>query len=305
MKKSLLTKNAQAIQVIAQDFMNTEIGERIKTVSEFETMIDVARGTIQNSIKLLTKTEAVVLISKGALGTYMVKKNLHLLLDFAGFSFIIGVMPLPYSRLYEGLSTGLLETMEQNLNIPVNMAYMRGASRRIEMILNNRYDFAIISKYAAMRHIEEDDDIQIIKEFPIHSYLNNHVLMTRKGEDINTLDVIKVGIDYDSIDQVAITKEIIKNKNVKLIGISYNQILEKLASKEIDGAVWNGDEINYSIVDIDVVSIPVKEELNTIAVIVINKERTELVSLLTHWIDEEKVIEIQKQILDGDKLPSY
>ena len=31
--------------------------------------------------------------------------------------------------------------MNNNLNIDVNMAYMRGAENRINMILNGRYDF--------------------------------------------------------------------------------------------------------------------------------------------------------------------
>ncbi|QIK70396.1 hypothetical protein G7062_08830 [Erysipelothrix sp. HDW6C] len=304
-KISLLTKNAVAIEIIAKDFIFTDVGQKIKTVSQFESMIDVARGTIQNSIKVLTQSGAVVLESRGQLGTFIRKKNLKTLLEFAGISFLIGVMPLPYSRLYEGLSTGLLFAMENNLNIPVNMAYMRGAQRRIQMILNQRYDFAIVSKFAALKYIQENNTIEIIKEFGVSSYLSNHVIMFSDSGSSAITDGMRIGIDYDSIDQASLTKKACEGKDVTFIQVSYTQLLNKLKSGDIDATVWNGDEIDASIRNIHTIGLSLENDDNTIAVVVIDSNRQELKKLINDLLNIDEVIHIQKQVVDGDIIPSY
>ena len=114
MPYNLVTKNAHTVRELAKYFITVEENSRIVTVSEFESMIDTARGTIQNSLKVLSEANAITLVSRGHLGTFLIHKNLSLLLNFAGITFLVGVMPLPYSKLYEGLSTGLVQTMENH-----------------------------------------------------------------------------------------------------------------------------------------------------------------------------------------------
>ena len=213
---SLISKNALVVEHLSKYFIGVEDNSRIKTISELENEIIAARGTIQNSMNLLKIAGAITLKPRGHLGTFLISKDLSLLLRYANISFIVGVMPLPYSKLYEGLSTGLLHTMENKLNIPVNMAYMRGASRRIEMMLNGRYDFAILSKFAALDYLQHNDDIEIITEFEPGSFLNKHVVMFNTPDKQVIEDGMRVGIDYDSIDQAALTLEVSKPLNVKL-----------------------------------------------------------------------------------------
>ena len=144
--QKLLSKNGLSTMALAKEFMSCDIGSKIPTVSELNEKIGLARGTIQNSIKFLQDNGAIKLESKGHLGTYLISKNTLILLAFAGITSIVGVMPLPYSKKYEGLATGLIVTMENQYSIPASMAYMRGAENRIAMLLAERYDFAIVSK---------------------------------------------------------------------------------------------------------------------------------------------------------------
>lgn len=304
-KSSFITKNAQAIEYIAKYFILQDVGSRIFTISQFEENINVARGTIQNSIKMLTSIGAVTIKSHGHLGSYLVHKDSKLLLQFAGINFIVGVMPLPYSRIYEGLSTALLFTMENESNIPVNMAYMRGAQRRIQMVLNQRYDFAVISKFAADNYLNDNHDIEIIKEFKPGSYLSKHVLMLSDPNCSEIQDGMKVGIDYDSIDQSLLTKEACKGKNVEFIHVSYTQLLEKIISKEIDATVWNGDEIDTKLIEFHTIPLVLEADDNTRAVVIVDSKRSELKKILNDLINEKEVERIQKLVIDGTIIPSY
>lgn len=302
---SLVTKNAFAIEFISRYFISTEEGSKILTISQFEELIPVARGTIQNSIKILTESKAVTIQSRGKLGSFLTAKDSKILLKYAGINFLVGVMPLPYSKIYEGLSTGLLQTMENKLNIPVNMAYMRGAERRIEMILNQRYDFAIISKFAASRYLLEHDDITIIQEFEHGSFLSGHVLMFSDPKFTQITDGMKIGIDRASIDQSYLTQEVCKDKDVEFVEVSYTQLTEKLALKEIDATVWNGDEVDSTMKNIHFVDLDLKDNDNTKAVVIISSERLELKTVLNDMIDISEVEDIQRKVLDGRMIPSY
>ncbi|WZU02260.1 hypothetical protein MGH68_04375 [Erysipelothrix sp. D19-032] len=88
-RRKLMTKNALAIEYLAKDFISRDIGSKILTISEYEKMIDVARGTIQNAIKQLVDSGAIAVESRGQLGTYLSHKDLKLLLEFRR-NFIFG-----------------------------------------------------------------------------------------------------------------------------------------------------------------------------------------------------------------------
>ena len=241
--QKLLSKNGLSTMALAKEFLNCDIGDKIPTVSELNEKIGLARGTIQNSIKFLQSNGAIKLESKGHLGTYLIYKNTLILLAFAGISSIVGVMPLPYSKKYEGLATGLIVAMENQYNVPASMAYVRGAENRIAMLVADRYDFAVVSKYAAINFNKRKESIAIVKEFGPHSYLFKHVILFHDKDATEIVDGMKVGIDVESIDQRVMTEKVCEDKNVQYVRLGYNQILEKLQDGTIDAAVWNEDII--------------------------------------------------------------
>ena len=53
---------------------------------------------------------------------------------------------LAYTRLYEGLASGLKAQFD---GIPFYYAHMRGADIRVECLLNGVYDMAVVSRLAA------------------------------------------------------------------------------------------------------------------------------------------------------------
>ena len=304
-KEMLYSKNGLTTMTLAKLFLGLEEGSKIPTVTELNENIDLARGTIQNSIKMLQNQNAIRLESRGHLGTFLKHKDMRILLDFAGISSIVGVMPLPYSKRYEGFATGIIVALENQYNVPVSMAYMRGAQNRISMLLSDRYDFAIISKYAALEMQKKHVDIQIVKSFGTHSYLSNHIIVFHDADKKEIEDGMCVGVDKDSIDQYNLTMRVCSGKAVTLVPLEYNQILEKTLQGEIDAAIWNEDEVTDKLIPINYQSIQLDDTSDTEAVLVVNSQKKEMAALLNEKIDIHTVLNNQKLVLEGKITPSY
>ena len=303
--QKLLSKNGLSTMTLAKEFLFWKLGEKIPTVSDLKEKVGLARGTIQNSIKFLQENGAIKLESKGHLGTFLIAKNTAILLAFAGITSIVGVMPLPYSKRYEGFATGLIVAMENQYNLPASMAYMRGAANRIAMLLADRYDFAIISRYAANNIMKKNDSVQIVKAFGRHSYLSEHVIVFHDAKCKAIENGMKIGIDNDSIDQKVLTEHACEGKQVEFVQVEYNQILEKIISGELDAAIWNEDEITDKHLHINYVSLPSDNIDDTEAVMVVNTQRREMAGLLSELIDVQIVLDNQKLVLEGKITPSY
>lgn len=303
--EDLMGKNAIATIKVSKELLKYSVGERIPTVSEFVDSLCLARGTVQNAIKTLVDHEAVRIESKGHLGSYLVKKNMRVLLKFAGVRMLLGTMPLPYSRRYEGLASGLITSMENNYDLPINLAYMRGSVNRISMVLQKRYDFAVVSRYAANYFIEKyPDKIEIVVGFGAGSYLSNHVIMFHNPNIREIQDGMKVGIDSASIDQKELTQFVCQGKNVEFIEIEYSRIIERVISGDIDATVMNIDEANDKHVKIHTKSIQQVNKDNTEAVLVVAREN-EISTLIKELVDVETVLNIQRLVLEEKITPSY
>lgn len=304
--KLLHSKSYTVTQNLANYFISLDEGVRILTISEFLERIDVARGTIQNSLNILKESNAIQLSSRGKLGTFLDSKDNNLLMKFAGIDFIVGVMPLPYTKIYEGLSTGIIETMSKSINVPVYMGYMRGAQKRIELVRMGRYDFAVVSKYAALEYQEYNPDaITIAKNFGKHSYLKGHTLVLRDPKFNGIETGMRVAIDYDSIDQSTLTLNAIEGISVKLIPMSYTQFGSSLHSNQIDAMIWNKDEVAISLDGFKQVDIKTEALENTEAVLVVANERLEMFKLISDGLVKEEVLSIQSDIETGKRMPQY
>ena len=130
---SLMNKCGLASIEISKMFLELEVGSRIPTVTEISKNFSLPRGTVQNAIKNLTDLGAIKLQAKGYKGTTLTEKNTRILLEIIGVTDLAGIMPFPYSKRHEGLASGLTKTLE-NSEIPVYIAYMRGAVKRMRMV---------------------------------------------------------------------------------------------------------------------------------------------------------------------------
>src|SRR5690606_6464418 len=169
----LFSKNGLAAQKIAKELISINEGERIPRVDDFVQSLDLGRGTVQGALKVLEELRAIQLDSRGHLGTFLIHKNIHVLKEIAGVGSLMGAMPLPYSPLYEGLGTGLIEVSDM-VHDRINLAYMRGSKQRLEGLNSRRYDFVVMSLLAAEEEMERHDHLQIAINFGPQTYVTAH-----------------------------------------------------------------------------------------------------------------------------------
>ena len=304
-QKLLFSKNGLSTRKLANLLITYEEGDRIPTVTELNDEIRLARGTVQNAIKLLQQCGAVELESHGKSGTILKRRDVKKLLEIAGINTILGVMPLPYSRRYEGLATGLVANVENRYDIPVSLAFMRGSRNRVSLVVCDRYDFAVVSRYAAQRMIDSGMPIRIVKSFGLHSYLSNHIVVFHDKNCTGVQDGMRIGVDQSSVDQKEMTEWACQGKKVEFVNVEYTQVLQKVQSGEVDAAVWNMDEIRDKLYDMSYKILDFEQEKDTEAVIVVKKDRRELVSLIGSLIDVDVVLNNQKLVMEGKLIASY
>src|SRR5690625_645504 len=303
----LFSKNGLAAKQIAQMLIPINECEHIPRVEDFVKQLSIGSGTVQGALKVVESLTAVKLESRGHLGTFVVKRNLHLLKEIAGVGELMGAMPLPYSTLYEGLATGLIEVSGQLMN-GINLVYMRGSKQRIEGLKSRRYDFIVLSQLAADEEIKHDDQLTIGLNFGRKTYVTSHKVFLADPKKKKIESGMRVGIDYSSLDQLKITLLECANIDVELISINYMQLFENLQNGTLDAAVWNSDESRsvkaFKQVNFQSEQARTIAEKATTSVILIEKEREEVLNYFSQ-LDKDKVKQIQQLVVEYKKIPHY
>lgn len=302
----LMQKNGFIALKLARELMTVKTGDRIGTVQEYSQKYGTGRGTVQSAFKLLCSYNAIQLEPHGHLGTFVSDIDYKILWDFTGFGTIMGVMPLPYSKLYEGLATGLYKVLKKR-NIPFSLAYMRGSVPRLDALVNGHYDFVITSHLAAQHAIKQGTEIDIVLNFGKGTYVTQHATVFSKASYNKIEDGMRIGVDYSSIDHYLLTLAECKNRNVIFKEMAYNQLIPKLQNGQIDAAVWNVDEIIERKISLKYIPVDagIFQDFDTEAVLVVGKDNFGINNLLSAFISPGKVTNYQRQVVSNRIVPNY
>lgn len=307
MKESFLMKKGQVVRKLSSSLMKLKINDRLPSISEFQEEFDVSRGTVQNSIEFLKSIGGFDAVSKGRLGSFITELDYSVLQEYALEETIIGTMTLPYSRLYEGFATGIYGAF-QEADVPLNLAYIRGAKERIKSVTSRMFRFAVVSKFAACEAIRKGEPINIILDLGEKTYLSEHVLLLANKEKHMIENKMKIGIDFDSIDQYKLTEKLVTGLDVQLVEINGSQMISGLRSGLIDAGVWNIDEIvDKGLEDIHWVQLSDQYQDSAFSTtVIVGHVADEVIrSIFANRIEKNKIIEIQTAVLKGRILPQY
>lgn len=307
MSDNFKKKKGIVVNYLASDLLQLKKGDRLLSVSEYQNKYDTSRGTVQNAFTYLKKENAIQTKSHGHLGTFIEDIDYFILQKFAISESILGTMTLPYSKLYEGLATGIYEAFKDN-QIALNMAYIRGSKERIYSISQKTYRFAVVSRFAAKQAIEQNKPIEIVVDFGNHTYLSEHVLLFSEPKRKRIVDNMRIAIDYDSFDQYILTQKMIEGKNVRLVSMPGHQIIFALKNGTIDAGIWNFDEINDRAYPDIYYSKISEENINldmSASVIICQEEDSSMKTIFKKNIDKNKILEVQNKVKNGEIIPSY
>ncbi|MDO1604942.1 GntR family transcriptional regulator YhfZ [Lactobacillus sp. YT155] len=235
-------KESLAVIYLAKRFLDLTVGSRIPSIDELTADSEFSRGTIQNGLTTLKEEKAITIKSHGYQGSVLVNLDRLKLLKYTDFDFLVGSMPLPYTKKYEGLAGAIYKYFRAN-EINFNMAYVNGSVNRVQGLLDNRFNFSIVSELSADFFISKYPELEKSLILDKETFVSEHILMVTQGIKNGIKEIKKVGIDNSSEDFRVLTKLVFDNREVEYEEIPYNQIVEKVRLGEVDAAIWNKDEL--------------------------------------------------------------
>ncbi|MFZ5825052.1 MAG: GntR family transcriptional regulator YhfZ [Bacillota bacterium] len=302
----MLHRYGSVAESLALRLLALQPGDRLDPVGQLAAEFGTGRGTVQSAFRVLTQEGAVVLHNRGSLGAFVKEIDYHKLLDIADLSPIIGVMALPYSIRFQGLSTGLAVAFEQ-ARLPLVLAHLRGARSRLHFLRTGRCSFAVISRLA-WEEEQEAGDLKLLFSFGPGSNVGEHVLVLANPEARGITDGMRVGLDPSSHDHLRLTAQECRGKAVELVHISYAEIASKLTMGEIDAAIWDASvalPLNLQVVMLPLQHRHPTDDPNTEAVLVVRAEMEALGRLLQRHIDPSVIRTVQQQVVAGERLAAF
>jgi hypothetical protein len=309
---SLLEKTGLICREIARDLIPLDVGRKVKTTSEYARLLQAGQGTVQKAFKRLEEMQAMVLESRGHLGTYLAAKDLGRLWAVSGLGIVTCVMPLPDSREYEGIATALAHLFDAS-NIPLNLLHLNGARRRIEH-LKSGADFVVLSRFSADRALGEDPTLEVFLSSVPGSFYDSDSLTVMVEADAADRKggVRRVGIDETSWDHAAVTRLEFEDAPVEFVQSPYHMIPDLILGRAIDAAVWRrttrrvqaaSEALSFQPLRSDAAR-RVSEALSRLA-IVGTEENGVTKSFISEVVDERRMLEIRNEVIAGQRLPLF
>ena len=310
MYSTLFSKQGLVTTQLAWDLLQYQPGDQIARAQDYARNCGVGAGTVQAALQQLFIAGVVKVEARGRWGTFIQEIDYPGLWQFTVRGPVVGSMPLPYSSLYEGLATGLHEVFRQ-ADVPLNLTFARGSLNRLESMSHDRCDFVVISRLAFNKLEEEGSSVTLAKALGPGTWIENHVLVFRDASFSTIQPGMRIGVDNQSLDHMALVHGACKDHDVEFVDIGYMQIRSALDTSQIDATVWNIDDFTlrpapgFKIVPPHEAGFGDLYDIYSEAVIVVAQEQWELVNLLEAVVDIEAFLDVQADVVARKRLPSY
>lgn len=301
MNHRFIKKEGVAQASLARYLLGQNRGNRLKTIDELATECQFSVGLIQAALKTLEKAGAVTVERRGRNGSYLVSMDNKTLLAFADIGNVVCAMPLPYTRLYEGLASGL---KAQFNGIPFYYAHMRGSDVRVECLINGVYDLAVVSRLAAQSYPDKDKLCMVLELGP-HTYVGEHKLICRTGE---MQKIKRVGLDPRSADQRIMTDIHFSGQAIERFDVPYHECLHRIAKGGIDAVIWNvTNEVDLQ--PLGLVAEPLSGDPRFVqaseTVVLARADDMLIQQLLRTVVNKNELLAHQQRVLQGEQEPGY
>ncbi|MFI9776535.1 GntR family transcriptional regulator YhfZ [Streptomyces sp. NPDC051956] len=304
-----LTRNGLAARQLAVLLLNHEPDTRLPRIRDFAEELGCGNGTVQAALRLLEESGAIETAARGHLGTFLVRSERSILWRLSGLGTLLAAMPLPYSRRYEGLATGLRTAFEE-AGTPFAITFMRGAGARATALLEGKVDLVVLSRFAADRLIEEHP-VELVADLGPATYVGAHGLLLREGASLDAPG-LRVAVDHTSEDQRMLAERAFAGRtDIEWVESSYMQLRDLFAQNLADATVWNLDEVQGRI-GMGGEVLPLGDEVtrdlslrNSSAAIIGRTEGAKALSAVRDAVDLSTVTSLQAEVLRGERVPSY
>jgi hypothetical protein len=298
-----ISRHTEAVVGVARRLLAIPVGEQIPTVTELGAEIGVGSGTVQAALRSLRDARAIDLSSHGHLGTKLVDRDLATLWEATEGGAIQGVLPLPTSPEFSGLATGLADAFERS-GVRLNLTFRQGARHRLALLEEERADFVVCSAPTASALGAAHRAVLL----PMHTFYARDavVVITRSGERPDPRG--RVPIDSNSRDHTVLTKA--EFPDAELIEGPYTLIPDLVVHGEVDAAIWHRTSASPLLtatgLQIHARSRPHPPEGDEItrAALVLRDDDRARAAVFAAVIDPDAIAEVQRQVLERERVPS-
>lgn len=308
-EERFLTRNGRAARRLAVLLLDHAEDARLPRLRDLAEELGVGNGTVQAALRLLEEAGAVETTARGHLGTFLARADRGALWRLSGLGTLVAAMPLPYSRRYEGLATGLRDAFEQ-AGAPFAVTFMRGAHTRVTALLEKKADLVVLSRLAA-DELMAAHPVELVADLGPGTYVGAHGVLVRRGRDLSAAG-LRVAVDRSSPDLELLTERTFAGRDdVEWVEASYMQLPDLFARNEVDATVWNLDESEARLgphVEVRPLGAEITRELdgrNSRTAIVGRGGEDQPLAAVRRSLDLATVTAVQGEVLRGERIPSY
>lgn len=304
---TLFSKQGQIATEIAVRLLNCEPGDAIMRVQEYAAELEASAGTIHSALRYLQDVGAAKLKGRGRLGTFVDDLNYPILWTVAFSRPFVGAMPLPYTKRFEGLATGVRGQFADH-PLDLDLRFMRGSTNRLQKLVSRQLDWVMLSRFAAETANVRGFEVDVVMTLGKETYTVNHVLLST-GDRTAIEDGMRVGIDTKSPDHAWVVRTVCRGRQVEFVEIDYSQGLQLLEKGQIDITVWTREDLPAEFDDLTVVPLgdELERELEPLseAAIVVDRDNSAAAHVLSGVLDLEQLHTAQQAVIDRAQLPTY
>lgn len=287
-----------AVAAIAVEALSRGEGAALPTNVEFLSRHGLGAGTMQRALVALRASDAVVTTSRGHLGRFIERVGVAQCWQLAALPPVRMLLPPGGSKEIDALDQQIAEQISL-LGVPYTVHHLRGGTARIGALQDGDHELAVVSSaaWASM-------DVSLpARKLPAGTYYGpgQLVLVSRLGEGTHAWR--RVGIDLESPDHIAFTREYFAEPGRSFAEVPFPEIPAAVLRGDIDVGLWH---LVPSVIPLELAGLdaaPVDPEAfagawaeASAAVVVASDRRPELRAVLER-IDVDRIVAAQSRAL--------
>ncbi len=241
----------------------------------------------------------------------LVSRSLPDLWNLARNGPVSGILPLPEALEPVSLAA-VLRRAFQKLKIPLELLYLHGSAKRIDLVRRGEAHFAVTSRPAA-EHLKAKTSAWLCRDFGAESYHRADSMVVLLGHRMAEGEQIeRVGIDSSSHDHSLLTRlEFPGRSGYRHVSLPHHRLPAAIAEDRIDAAVWLQTTLAIPLSAVGIVTRPLRNPEAIVAnealghAVLIAPDEHDGVATVLREIELSGIREIQSEILRSDVLPLY
>jgi hypothetical protein len=292
---------------LANYILTLNIGDQVSSVRELSDLFSASMGSVSAALNNLEEIGAITISRRGRLGSFLEAKAIGALWKILENGPLVVSQTLPSFSKSEGLATAIYSLLDQ-AGIETYTSFIRGSFNRLNTLRRGRCHAVVISALAAESLCDPDEEV--ILTLPPQSFVTDHRVFYR-NHPRDAQAPLRVGIDYDSYDIKYLTELEFAGSNVEFVNMPFVQTDRYLEQSPVDAAISNMDHLER-LKSPEITSRPLSERVqaligdkDTSAVLVTRSSAVTTRIVLQSVLDPQKLMEIQKKVVDGLMVPRY